>query len=275
MGYRLESAASVGLQQAKDIFNQGFSDYIIPTRLDDVSWARFLLHEGVDTNASQVLLMGSKQVGIALLSRRGWSSRVAAMSIVPEARGAGAGSWLMEQLIGQARDRGERKMVLEVIESNLPALHLYQHVGFELVRRLFGYEASSLPPGSGALEEIDPAHVARLVTLFGLDDLPWQLSGESLVHAGPPVIGYRSGEAYAQVLPAGQDRVVLRALVVPPAARRQGHAGRLLAALAARYPECAWFVPALCPEEVEGWFSAQGFIRSEISQRQLSLDLGK
>jgi ribosomal protein S18 acetylase RimI-like enzyme len=273
MGYRIESASSVGLQQSQELFNRGFSDYIIPTQLDDASWVSFIVHEGIDTNASQVLLMGSKQIGIALISRRGWSSRIAAMSIVPEARGAGAGRWLMEQLIGQAHDRGERTMVLEVIEANLPALHLYQNMGFMPVRRLFGYEASGLIPGSSTLEEIDPARVARLVTMFGLDDLPWQLSGESLVQDGRPVIGYQAGEAYAQVLATGQDRVVLRALIVPPAARRQGHAGRLLAALAARYPERLWFVPALCPEELDGWFSDHGFTRSDLSQRQLILDL--
>ena len=273
MGYQLESVSSVGLQRSKDLFNRGFSDYIIPTQLDDASWASFVVQEGIDTKASQVLLMGSKQIGIALVSRRGWSSRIAAMSIVPEARGAGAGSWLMVQLIEQARERGERSMVLEVIETNLSALHVYQHAGFELVRRLFGYEASSLVPGPGVLEEVDPALVARHVTLFGLEDLPWQLSGESLVHDGRPVLAFQSGEAYAQVLPTGEDRVVLRALIVPPAFRRQGHAGRLLAALAARYPERTWLVPALCPEELDGWFSAHGFKRTSLSQRQLRLDL--
>ncbi len=273
MGYQLESVSSVGLQQALEIFNRGFSDYIIPTQLDAASWARFIGHEAVDTLASQVVSMGSKQIGIALVSRRGWTSRIAAMSVVPDPRGAGAGSWLMAQLIKQACDRGERRMVLEVIETNLPAFHVYKKAGFEPVRRLFGYEASALIAGTGALEETDPALVARLVTIFGLDDLPWQLSGESLVHNGHPVLGYKSGEAYAQVLPTGSGRVVLHALIVPPAARRQGHAGRLLAALAARYPEQTWLVPALCPEELDGWFSAHGFIRSDLSQRQLSLDL--
>lgn len=52
MGYRLESASSVGLLQSKDLFNRGFSDYIIPTQLDDAFWARFIVHEGIDTNAS-------------------------------------------------------------------------------------------------------------------------------------------------------------------------------------------------------------------------------
>ena len=273
MGYRLERVSSVGLQHSKDIFNQGFSDYVIPIQLEDASWVRFIVHEGIDTNASQVLFMGTKQIGIVLVSIRGWSSRIAAMSVVPDARGAGAGSWLMKQLIDQARDRGERTITLEVIETNLPALHVYQNAGFELVRRLFGYEASSLVPGPGALEEIDPAYVARLVTRFGLDDPPWQLSGESLVQDGRPLLGYQSGEAYAQVRPTGEDRVVLRALIVPPAARRQGHAGRLLAALAARFPERTWIVPALCPEEFDGWFSAHEFNRTDLSQRQLRLDL--
>ena len=115
MGFQLQSVSSAGLQPSLEIFNRGFSDYIIPIQLDDASWASFVVQEGIDTKASQVLLMGSKQIGIALVSRRGWSSRIAAMSIVPEARGAGAGSWLMTSITalcsgGSSQDKALRRL---------------------------------------------------------------------------------------------------------------------------------------------------------------------
>ncbi len=47
------------------------------------------------------------------------------MAIAPGARGQGIGLWCMDRLVDEARARGERSMVLEVIEQNDPAVRLY------------------------------------------------------------------------------------------------------------------------------------------------------
>ena len=85
-------------------------------------------------------------------------------------------------------------MVLEVIENNLPAVRLYEACGFKTERRLVGYEAMFDPFGGEAkLEEVDIGQVSRLVGIFGLDDLPWQISAESLAQYSPPNRAYRLG----------------------------------------------------------------------------------
>ena len=66
------------------------------------------------------------------------------------------------------------------------------------------------------------------------------------------------------------------ALVVPPRARRQGAATRLLRALFASYSGTRWKVPARFPEEVPArLFTRLGFVQDTISQQQMVLDLSK
>jgi ribosomal protein S18 acetylase RimI-like enzyme len=213
-------------------------------------------------------------VGVALIARRGWTSRLAAMALVPEARGQGVGRWAMGQLLDQARARGERRMVLEVIESNEPAVRLYRHSGFCLLRRLAGYKAVS-PNGADPIpvEEVDIREVARLVTAHGLPDLPWQVSGESLALMGPPNRAYRLGDAYAVISDPAAPQIVVRSVVVKPEGRGQGLAARLLHLLMDSHPDTRWIVPALCPEEMGGLFERVGFARSEISQLQMAIAL--
>ncbi len=62
------------------------------------------------------------------------------MGIVVNARNSGVGTWAMEQLIEEAKARGEKQMLLEVIEQNTAGVKLYEKVGFEKVRRLVGYK---------------------------------------------------------------------------------------------------------------------------------------
>jgi len=63
--------------------------------------------------------------------------------------------------------------------------------------------------------------------------------------------------------------------VTLPHARRQGHAGALLRAVIARYPEKTWRVPATLPEEFSGVFEKCGFTREKLSQWQMDTGLDK
>jgi ribosomal protein S18 acetylase RimI-like enzyme len=215
-------------------------------------------------------------VGAALIARRGWTSRLAGMAIAPDARAQGIGRWCMDRLLHGARARGERAMVLEVIEQNEPAVRLYQRCGFRTLRRLVSYVVSQ-PAGAAdvALEEADLHTVARLVSAHGLPDLPWQISGESLAQAGPPNRAYRLGAAYVTISNPDEAQVAIRSLLVAPNGRRQGQATRLLRAVMARHPGKTWQVPALCPEEIGGVFEKAGFVQESLSQLQMIADLEK
>ena len=57
----------------------------------------------------------------------------------PDFRRRGLGSAVVEALLGEARERGLAFVTLEVRESNLAAIALYQRFGFEVVGRRPGF----------------------------------------------------------------------------------------------------------------------------------------
>jgi N-acetylglutamate synthase-like GNAT family acetyltransferase len=109
--------------------------------------------------------------------------------------------------------------------------------------------------------------------MYGLPDLPWQISGESLAQAGPPGKAYQMGSAYAAISDPERSHVAIRTIVVESEARQQGQATQLLRAVMAQYPGKTWIVPALCPAEIGGVFEKVGFEREDLSQLQMALEL--
>lgn len=275
MDLELRTVPEFGVAETVALLNRGFADYAVTVQATLPNFLGMAAQEGIQLPVSRVVLQEGEAVGLALIARRGWSSRLAGMAILSEARGQGIGRWLMQRLIEEARQRGERRMVLEVIEGNEPAVRLYQSCGFQVRRRLVGFSAADLevePPGDAPpLSEVDIREVARWVINYGIRDLPWQVSGETLAQVGPPSRAYRLGEAAAVLSNPEAERVAIRSLLVRPSARRQGQAVRLLRLLLARHPGKTWVVPALCPEEIGCVFEKVGFVQGELAQLQMFL----
>ena len=228
--------------------------------------------DGVDMSESRILLSDDRPIGVALVARRGWTSRLAAMGIIMEARNKGAGNWAMGHLLDDARLRGDKEMVLEVIEQNEPAVHLYQKHGFEIVRRLVGYKLERPQATSNdELEEIDIREMGRLISLYGLPDLPWQLSGETIAHHASPSRAFMLGDAFVLVSNLGVEHVAVWSVLVKPEKRGQSQGPRVMRALFAKFPNKTWHIPALCPEEVGFIFERVGMVREKLSQFQMSL----
>jgi hypothetical protein len=217
-----------------------------------------------------------KNAGIALIARRGWTSRLAAMGIAKEARGLGAGSWLMKELINEACARGDHEMVLEVIEQNQPAVRLYENYGFEIVRRLVGYiRKDAFGQAVDELAEIDVREAAHLISQYGIHDLPWQLSGESIAQLNPPVRAFSSGQVYMVISNPEANDIVIWSLLVKPGAPENETALAMLKSIMAAYPGKTWHVPALLPEESGRVYERAGFVKEELSQWQMKLKLSE
>ena len=274
MDFDTVPASNYPLPDLVTFLNQGFESYFVPIQFDTVMFLNMLRKDGIDLTASRVLIADEQPCGIALIARRGWTSRLAAMGIAKERRGKGAGSWFMEQLIEEACQRREREMSLEVIEQNNPAVMLYQKSGFQTVRRLIGLirkdaEEKELEP----LQEFDLREMGRLISQHGLSDLPWQLSGESVAQMNPPARAYRKGPAYIALSNPDAERVVIWSLLVEEKARGNGLGTDMLKSVIAHHKGKTWHVPAIFPEEFERIFTKAGFEREELSQWQMRLKL--
>lgn len=276
MSISFRPALSYSFSELAGFMNRGFTGYFVPMQFTPELLARMVRLDGADLDLSQVMILDEQPIGIALIARRGWSSRLAAMGIAPEGRGQGIGRQAMDHLIAEARKRNDRMFVLEVIEQNTSAVRLYQRVGFQTVRRLVGMTAQAPQAEAPAEqpEEIDVRTVAQMATRYGLSDLPWQLSGETLSQFAPPARGYRLGQAYALIGDPSQARIDLRCLVVAPEARRQNQASQLLAGLFQLFPGKTWGIPAIMPEELAlPALERAGFAHNELSQLQMQLAL--
>lgn len=274
MDFDTAPVSSYPLPDLVKFLNQGFEGYFIPIQIEIADFLTMLHKDGIDLTASRVLITDQQPSGIALIARRGWTSRLAAMGITKEKRGMGAGSWFMEQLIKEAFQRGEREMSLEVIEQNQSAVKLYQKSGFQTVRRLIGLLRKDAKEKEGEpLQEIDLREMGRLISQHGLSDLPWQLSGESIAQMNPPARAYRKGQAYVAISDPDAEHVVIWSLLVEEEARRKGLGTNILKSLIANHGGKTWHVPAIFPEEFENVFVRADFEREDLSQWQMRLAL--
>lgn len=271
-------ASKYPVAELVSILNQGFEEYFIPIHFTDSLFLNMLRKDGIDLSVSRVLLANQKPSGIALIAPRRARrvSRLAAMGIAKETRGKGAGSWFMKELIAEACHRGDREMVLEVIEQNEPAVKLYQKYGFRSLRRLVGYihKGQEADEGQkGHLKEIKLPEMGRLISQYGLSDLPWQLSEESVTQMNPHPHAYRDERAYILISNPEAEHVVIWSLLVEPEARGRGLGTGLLKRVIAHWPGKTWHIPALCPEEFGSVFANAGFERETLSQWQMKVSL--
>jgi ribosomal protein S18 acetylase RimI-like enzyme len=275
MTYSYQPLSNYSILEIAAVLTQGFAGYLVPINITAEALLQMARQLSIDFTTSYMLCWEEHPVGAALVGRRGWSSRLAAMSIVPEHRGRGAGAYLLQQLIADSKARGERAIVLEVIEQNEPAVKLYQKVGFTTVRRLTGYTKTTAtapaPSHPAELQEIDLPTLARQVLQHGPVDLPWQLSGQTLGNFSLPTHAYQLDSAFLALSDPTQAKVVIYSLLTLPAARGQGQARQIVEAALQQFPDRAWVVPALCPEEFGGFFEHLGFVKGEISQWQMHL----
>ncbi len=254
--------------------NRGFEGYIVDVRVNASHLAQLIRCESIDLTMSQMIFADDALVGCALIGRRGWTSRVAALGIDPARRGQGIGRWAMDELIAQAKERQDKDMVLEVIAQNTPAVKLYQNLNFEADGRLIGF-GEHTPTGvpDPDLREVGVAEVGRMLIQYGPPNLPWQIAGETLINYGPPLQAYKLGPAYMVISDPTRPQIGVRSLFSVDETAEEAMA-RLFKAVIAKYPDKIWQASAIFPEQmIASPFEALGFTQHSISQWQMTLNL--
>lgn len=150
MSTTIISADTLERTALRELFNAGFSGYLVPMHLDEATFATQLDRNDIDLAASPVLVEADP-VAFALVGIRGADAWIGGMGTVPAARRRGYGREVMQAAVASARARGCRSLWLEVIDANRPALALYERLGFEAVRDLVVW---SLPQAAGAAEAV-------------------------------------------------------------------------------------------------------------------------
>ena len=274
---RLEYQAACHFTSEKlaELFNSAFDGYVGGSfTFTAETFQNFIASQGVNLVLSQVVLLESEPAGLALIARRGWSSRLAAMGIVPEAKYQGVGTAFMKELLTQARARADRMFELEVIEQNSAGVRLYEKLAFKKLRRLLGFTLEH-PEGalSCELEPVDIVEAASFITQHAPTDLPWQVGAFNLALAGEPSKAFKVDSGIIILSDPGADSIRLHNLTVARDKQKQGVGTKIMQSLFAMYPGKTWLIPALCPEEYQSFFEEQGFKKGDLSQFQMRLNL--
>ena len=102
MKFDLRPASDSPLPDLVKLLNLGFENYLVPIQFSLSQFLTMVRKDSLDLMSSQVLLVDEEPSGIALIARRGWVGRLAAMGISQQIRGNGAGSWFIDKLIQEA-----------------------------------------------------------------------------------------------------------------------------------------------------------------------------
>jgi ribosomal protein S18 acetylase RimI-like enzyme len=273
--FSFKPASEFTIPQIAELLTRGFEGYFVPINITASVFMTMMRRDSIDLNETRILHKDDEPVGVSLIARRGWTSRLAAMGIVSSSRNSGAGTWAMEQLIEEARARGDHEMLLEVITQNTAGVKLYEKTGFKNIRKLVGYklENPQSAQDENELQEVDIQEAAKMVTYCGLKDLPWQLSGISIAHHTPPSRAFRFNDSYCVISNPQVEHVSISSVLENAKGGETGSGAGLMRALFARFPNKVWHVSPIYPEEMTGLFEQVGMQREEISQLQMSLKL--
>jgi GNAT superfamily N-acetyltransferase len=174
----LRSARSLAPGERAELFNAAYEGYVMPFHLDETQLAFMDDAFDIDLDASRVAFRDGEHVGLANLGIRGEDGWIGGVGVVASARRSGLGETLMRALHDEARQRGLRRIWLEVIVENTGAFALYEKLGYEVVQDV---EVWTLPAAESDHEgrEVPAADAkARLTDRHE----PWQRANGTLSH---------------------------------------------------------------------------------------------
>jgi GNAT superfamily N-acetyltransferase len=174
----LRSARALTPAERAELFNAAYEGYVVPFHLDEQQLTFMDDVFDLDLDASRVAYRDGEPIGLANLGLRGEEAWIGGVGVVSSARRSGVGEALMRTLHEQARERGVRRVWLEVIVENTSAFALYEKLGYELVQ---GVEVWTLPGVEGELagREVPPSEAkAQLPERHE----PWQRADGTLAN---------------------------------------------------------------------------------------------
>jgi ribosomal protein S18 acetylase RimI-like enzyme len=174
----LEPASRWSFAELAELFTASYEGYFMPVQLDEAAFAAMASASDFDLDASRVALDGDERVGLCNLGVRGEDAWIGGVGVVAGRRGEGIGTQLMHAAHDAARARGVRRVWLEVLVQNEPAIRLYERLGYERVREL---EVWTLGELELRKHKGSPVPVAEALGRSGGRE-PWQRSDASVAN---------------------------------------------------------------------------------------------
>jgi GNAT superfamily N-acetyltransferase len=168
----------------RELFNEGFSDYLVPLWMDAALFSHHLRANDVDLACSQVVV-ADRPAAFALLARRGDEAWVGGMGTAPSYRRRGLGERALVAGIEAAEQQGCRVVWLEVLDGNGPAIRLYEKLGFAVARDLVLWSLPARPGAAPAGRHVEGREAGAWIAAHRPSREPWQRADESLAAMAP------------------------------------------------------------------------------------------
>ncbi len=227
MPVTLEPATTLDDDALAALFTAVYAGYWHPIEIDGAALRRMVASYDLDLQASAVALDGAAPAGLAMLAIRGELAWVGGMGVLPDRRREGTGELLTRHLVATARDRGVRRVRLEVLEQNTAARALYRRIGFAPFRDVAVWRLAS-PPAARAAVDADLDDALGVLT-HAEADAPWQRSPATVARLralGSPLraavsgtgraVWARAGDSASLLLLDAADPIEAAALVAHP-----------------------------------------------------------
>jgi GNAT superfamily N-acetyltransferase len=171
------SAEGMSAGELGQVLVASFAGYRYPPSPDpEASMTERLATEDLRLDASVIALdAGGAPAGLSLLAVRGPDSWCGGFGLTPPLRGRGLAAAMMREQARRAADAGARRLRLEVLEGNEPALRAYLGSGFRRLRDVGLWRRDGrVASGGPALPERPPADAADALARLGGARQVWQ-----------------------------------------------------------------------------------------------------
>jgi len=270
----ITNAAHLSINQLATDLTHCFEDYVIPAVFSPPFVSSLVRTLTMDLLNTIVGVKDGKTVGIVLICRREDRARLGVMGIAKSHRRQGVGTILLTKAINEARERGEKSMVLEAIETNAPAIAFYESLGFSITSRLPGFTGSMADLGEPAdIREINFAELGCMLKNRPPEQVVWEMEPGTMLQMTHPSKAFEFEGLGVGVSPIGDDAMVLRTLSLSDHDDERKLVS-VMSSLNRRYPGRTIKAPPYFPEEpYKNLFLGLGFEEMSISQVLMKRDL--
>lgn len=177
----LEPASTLSAAELAELFTASYEGYFMPVSIDEARYAFMASSWDFDLEASRIAIDGDEPMAICNVGVRGDAGWIGGVGVVAARRGQGIGKQLMRAVEADARIRGLKRIWLEVLVQNTPAIALYEKLGYERVRELEVWSLGDLVAVSNYL----PAPVTTVherIRSERSEREPWQRADETVAN---------------------------------------------------------------------------------------------
>lgn len=183
------------IENLSNTFNEAFADYALPMQFSPDALNRKIRVEDIDLSLSVAAFDNDRPVGFILFGIDTVNGQLCAWDggtgVTPGYRGLRLTHQMFEYILPLLKERGAKRILLEVLKSNEQAHAIYNRIGFNKTRELHAYAGSITrqPLQQHQIEELTQTDVDSLLQLG--DWMPaWQQMSKRVSNWGDAIATY-------------------------------------------------------------------------------------